>query len=734
MKSMHPEVWLLRIIYILGAFLLLVILLLFLTKKYNKALRTRVALHTEDLNRLNADLEIIVAKKTKQLKREKENISIVIERYQLTFESIEEGIWDWNLITNEIFFSKQWKNMLGYEDHEIENAFYEWENRVHPDDKQKAVDDFEANIAGKTDKYENLHRLRHKDGRWIWILDRGKTIFDTQNNAIRMVGTHTDVTERKRLEDKIFQSEKSLNKAQKIAHLGNWEWDIVNSKIYWSNELFRLFGEEPQSFKPTLYRFLHRLYPLEREKFLLNIREVLNGEHHKTEFVYRIKKKNGSDGYVRAFIETTYNDLCEPISTSGVLIDITKEYEMMGNEQKKSKALVQMKKELERSNISLVKAKNIAENAAKAKSTFLANMSHEIRTPLNAITGFIALLKDDETDIEKLKYLHTIQNASYTLLNTINDILDFSKLESEKLEIVKTNFESHKEIMATVELFQAKAAEKDITLDITYDKNIPGVLFGDILRIKQVISNLLSNAIKFTPENGNVILNAEYTDNKLHISVRDNGIGIPKSKQKHIFESFSQADNTTTKEYGGTGLGLTISAQLIKMLKGELSMVSSEKSGSTFFFSIPIKEGHLDKEKKIQFDLNKQLKGRVLLVEDIKTNQMFISLILKKVGLRYDIANDGIEAVEKFKTKTYDLILMDENMPRLNGKGATVQIRNIEKEKGLKPIPIIALTANALVGDKKLFMDAGMDDYLSKPVEPATLIEALHSFLDSDLA
>jgi len=315
-------------------------------------------------------------------------------------------------------------------------------------------------------------------------------------------------------------------------------------------------------------------------------------------------------------------------------------------------------------------------------------------------------------------------------LNIINDILDFSKIESGKLVIERADFIPKKELYGTAKLFQAKAAEKEITLNINCSENMPDVLHGDALRLKQILSNLLSNAIKFTPSRGEISCNIKYQDGYLSFRVKDNGIGIAEDKQQHIFESFSQADSSTVREYGGTGLGLSISAALVKMLGGELKVDSKIEEGSTFYFSIPITLGKaIDKKSASASGEKIALKGHILIVEDNEANRMFVGIVLRNSGLTYDMAHDGIEAIEKFRTGTYDLILMDENMPKLNGIGATKKILSIEREHGLKHTPIIALTANALVGDRKKFMDAGMDEYVSKPIEPAALLQVLGSFV-----
>ena len=393
------------------------------------------------------------------------------------------------------------------------------------------------------------------------------------------------------------------------------------------------------------------------------------------------------------------------------------------------KMLKQKQKKLLKVNKLLQDAKKEAVEASLQKSRFLANMSHEIRTPLNAITGFISLLDEKETDPDKLKYLKVIRNSSDLLLQIINDILDFSKIESGKMSLDPVHFSPYDDLIITGELFQAKASEEGILLKIKYNDMMPKALYGDVVKIKQIFSNLLSNAIKFSTKGSVVKCVIWYTKGHLNIRVKDYGIGIPKEKQKFIFESFTQAENSTVREYGGTGLGLAISMRLSKLLGGTLTLESEEGKGSVFQLSVAMPLGEKEEEKIELKDSVIPLKGHILIVEDNETNSMFIGIILQNVGISYDIAQDGVEAVEKFQKGTYDLILMDENMPKLSGIGATKAILKIEKEKNLQHTPIISLTANAFSGERERFLEAGMDDYLSKPVEPKNLIRLIKKLI-----
>jgi len=362
--------------------------------------------------------------------------------------------------------------------------------------------------------------------------------------------------------------------------------------------------------------------------------------------------------------------------------------------------------------------KQKAENALKIKSEFLANMSHEIRTPLNAMFGFIKLLEEKELDEESKKYLEVIEKSGESVLTIINDILDLSKIESGKFQIEKITFNPKSEIEIIYHLFESKASENNINLFLK-EHNLETNIVSDPTRIKQIVSNILSNAIKFTPSGKNIYLTLKYENEELYIEVKDEGIGIPKDKIDKIFEAFTQADSSTTRKYGGTGLGLTISYKLVNLLGGELKVESEENKGSKFYFTIPAKKGKKVIKKENKKISDEKFDFHILLVEDNKANQMFLGVVLKKLGITFDIANDGVEAFEMYKQNfnKYDLILMDENMPNMTGSEATKKIREFEKENNLKPIFIVAVTANALSGDKEKFLEIGMDEYLSKPID-----------------
>ena len=384
----------------------------------------------------------------------------------------------------------------------------------------------------------------------------------------------------------------------------------------------------------------------------------------------------------------------------------------------------------------LTSAKEKAELISQFKSEFLANMSHEIRTPMNGILGFVEQLQKHETDKDRLNQFNMIRSSGNTLLNIINDILDFSKIESGKMEVELHPFSLYNVVSEITIIFQELINSKNIQFHKECDENIPSCILGDETRVKQIIFNLLSNAIKFTPEGGKIQLYTKFDtiSKQVRIAISDTGIGIAENKIERIFEAFTQTDTSTTRKYGGTGLGLSIANSLIRKMGGIIEVESKLKEGSTFTIVLPLKECD-EKEKELRESKedasqeNVSFDGHVLIVEDNKTNQMLLSMILEDLNVTYDVADDGVEALKYFINTRYDVILMDENMPNLNGIEATNQIRLMEDDDELKLTPIVAVTANALAEDRQRFMEAGMDDYISKPYTEEDIVRVLKKYL-----
>ena len=379
-----------------------------------------------------------------------------------------------------------------------------------------------------------------------------------------------------------------------------------------------------------------------------------------------------------------------------------------------------------------------AVQASKAKGNFLANMSHEMRTPMNAIIGMTAIGKVSE-DIKKKNYaFERIENASSHLLGVINDILDMSKIEANKLELSTVTYCFEKMLQRIVDVISFRTDEKHQELVISVDEKIPGFLTGDDQHLAQVITNLLSNAVKFTPEHGKIHLNAKLLEERsdyctLQIEVSDSGIGISEEQQSRLFSSFVQADSGTSRKYGGTGLGLAISKSIVELMGGKIWLESEPEKGSTFYFTIKALIANeigvdVQEEESEQQAENENFEGyTILLTEDVEINREIVLTILEPTALHIDCAENGREAVEKFTASPdkYKLILMDLQMPEMDGYEATRNIRKIEQETARKPVPIVAMTANVFKEDIEKCLSAGMNDHLGKPLDIKELMKKL---------
>lgn len=571
----------------------------------------------------------------------------------------------------------------------------------------------EINVADALSTYYSIRRMTIGVVGFTLLLAIAAILFTLSmgERASRSLNRSREDLE-ERVEERTREARENLDRlviSQSIAHTGTWDWDIVKETLIWSDGAFRIFGVSPDEFETSFENLMHFVHPDDYDELNRAINEALekdipfNCEH-------RIILPTGEVRNVHERGQVYRGEDGNPERMIGVVLDITR------RKQTESELLM---------------AKEIAESAAREKSNFLANMSHEIRTPMNAVIGLTELCLRTELQPKQLDYLQKVHHSANSLLGIINDILDFSKIEAGKLNLEKVSFNLLKFLEDTTVLVSGISHDKGVEIHMSRNSDVPNELIGDPLRLGQILLNLINNAVKFT-EAGEVTISVEVKAQhengvELEFSVKDTGIGISEEKLSGLFESFSQVDDSTSRKYGGTGLGLTISKQLVEMMGGTIRVESEIGVGSNFLFQIALgigepKLGGILESTVLHKGLSIIEGAAILLVEDNPVNQQVAQEFLEQERLIVDVANNGKEALKLLEINDYDCVLMDVQMPVMDGYTAT---RLIKQQPRLRDIPILAMTANAMIEDVKDAEDAGMDDHIAKPIDRNKLLLSL---------
>ncbi len=525
----------------------------------------------------------------------------------------------------------------------------------------------------------------------------------------QLISISRDITEQVNSQEAIDKLARHLKLATDSAQVGIWSLDIASSKLDWSPIHKKMWGYKEDNMLLNYEDWYKVILPEDKELAFQKL-EKAKIDYTIYDVEYRITRANdGKVVWIKSTGQYHYNESGVAHTLTGISIDITKQ-KMYDAELLDSKSKAE-------------DAKVIAENATQAKQQFLSNMSHEIRTPMNAIIGFTKVIMKTELTIKQKEYLQAIKSSGNTLIVLINDILDLAKVDAGKMTFVNAPFKIFDSITIILHLFKTKIEVSNLELVKNYDSRIPEIVLGDSVRLHQILINLLSNAIKFTLKGKitvDVILKSQDDEKvNLEINVSDTGIGIPMNKVNAIFENFEQATPITSSLYGGTGLGLAIVKQLVEKQGGTISVISKINEGSTFTFYLSFQKTttKLLVENEVIRNEAKFLNLKILVVEDVKLNQLLMSTILDDFNFEWEMADNGQIAIDKLLTKKFDIILMDLQMPVMNGFEATKHIRNNMKLK----TPIIALTADVTSVDFEKCKIAGMDDYISKPIDEKVL-------------
>jgi len=658
------------------------------------ACQMELRLHIIRQNQINSDLETIR------------------ERLDLVVQASYDGVWEIDLLTGRIECSDQAKQLLKLTAQS--SVGLETIRRiVHVADYHAALRAV-ARLIKHRRTIDLQLRVHTASGESRWFHARATCNHSATGGPTRIVGSLSDIHERKTAQQRLDRLTWLLEESQKQAHVGGWEYDIPGNSLSWTPETYRIHDLDPTKPPPSISEAIHYYSESSRPTIELAVRNAIE---HGISYCLELELINAKGR--RLWVATTGKAVQEggrTVRLIGAFQDIT--------------GRVVAAQELRR-------VHDAAEAANRAKSSFLAVMSHEIRTPMHAILGYTEMLQESLITAQQKEYSAIISGAGQSLLRLLDDILELSKVESGtvQLEISDISTASILEDIAQLLKWQLTAKK----LDISIEKNTQNVDFfvkADQARLRQVFLNLIGNAIKFTSKGSIRIQIQPHGDMDVRVSITDTGIGIPESQIHRLFQDFSQVDGSSRRQYGGTGLGLAICRRLVNAMGGSIGVHSTEHVGSTFWVTLPKSNGLAGSSNQIIPNLQEtpskhnMVGKRVLVAEDNMLNARLVSTLFLNQGLQVDLAQDGEEAIAMASKSDYDIIFMDCLMPHTDGFDATKSIRRNRKGNGAR-VPIIALTANAMPEDRQACLDAGMNDLVSKPFTKAILMKSLHQWLST---
>ncbi len=644
-------------------------------------------------------------------KRTDQDLRLERERLQNILFGTNAGTWEWNIQTGETIFNERWAEIIGYTLEEISPVSIEtWLRFAHPDDQAESNRLLEQHFAGELDSYEFSSRMRHKNGEWIWILDRGKVVSRTADGKpLLMYGTHQDITGQKRATEALAESEAKYRLLTEFASDVIWVINLSkNCFTYISPSIMGLRGltvAEAMAEKLENSMTAESLV-IVNQAIENNLPKFLAAPESGAYYFNEIQQphKDGRLMWVEVSTKFRYNEAGE-IEIVGVSRNI--------DERKKLEA-------------ETISARNEADRANKAKSEFLANMSHEIRTPLNGIIGFTELLKNTPLNKSQKLYTENVLTASHSLLGIINDILDLSKIEAGKMELDPIRTDIIELAEQATDIIKYHASKKGLELLLNIDSSVPRFAVVDPLRLKQILINLLSNAVKFT-ETGEVELKLSFSPSNgsrgdFNFEVRDTGIGITEEQQRKLFNAFTQADSTITRRYGGTGLGLTISDMLARKMNAHIKMISASGRGSTF--SVCVNTGFAE-GRQLESTSVRAIK-RALIADDNASNRLILEHVFKGWGISTETAANGQQVLDILKSNPeFDVLIIDYHMPVMNGLETVRKLRT-EMASSFASLPVLILHSSAeeppeFDQDK----NAAVIFWIPKPVKSRELLQYL---------